>query len=316
MLTCASCKTKLISHIMQRFKKLKVPLSLREGDTDVIHWAGIVSRLAGSEEVEFMHMVEAPEIPQSAKEKYPWLLEPLDGMVQKQMEALIQEAWNGDQGTKVKCTVEQHGNVVMSLLSSILRQGTDLVVVGRGDFGGDLAVRLARKAPCSVMSVPPGTATKLERISVPTDFSEYSEKALDVGLAFGEAAGLKSIDSLHVYNTGKFSHRVTLPESELKSMALQFSEEKHAQYLKALDLRGLTVNPCNVFHPVISNGILRAVRDLGSDLVVTGCRGRDTVTSWLLGGNAEYLLKNAPIPVVAAKPKGTGQKLLEALLNE
>lgn len=301
---------------MHRYKRLKVPLSLKGGDQKVIHWAGIVTQLAESAEVEFMHMVEAPEIPQSAKEKYPWLLQPLDGMVQKQMEALVEENWNGHKDTRVNCTVEQHGNFTMSVLTKILNGDTDLVVVGREGFGGDLAVRLARKAPCSVMSIPPDCGEKLERISVPTDFSEYSKEAMDVGIAFGKAAGLSSIDSVHVYNTGKFPHRVTLPEEEINDMALLFAEEQHSQYLDSLDLRGLAVEPCNVFHPLISNGILRAIRDLDSDLVVTGCRGRDTVTSWLLGGNAEYLLKQAPIPVVAAKPKGTGQKLLEALLRE
>ncbi|MEX0322751.1 MAG: universal stress protein [Puniceicoccaceae bacterium] len=301
---------------MNRYQKIKVPLSLLDGDEEVIHYAGMVSRLAESAEVEFVHMVETPEIPGSVKEKYPWLLEPLDDMLLKKMEGLVREKWDGHEKTELKFVVQQRENLVMSILAGILEQDSDLVIVGRESFGGDLAVRLARKASCSVMSVPAGYKEELARIIVPTDFSEYSSQALDVGLAFGEAAGLAFIESVHVYNIGKYSHRITLPQDEIKDMAQMFAEDKHEEYLQTIDHRGVHVKMNNQFHPVMSNGILRAIRDLDSDLVVTGCRGRDTVTSWLLGGNAEYLLKNSQVPVVAVKPKGTGQKLLEALLQE
>lgn len=282
----------------------------------MIHYAGMVSRLAKSAEVEFVHMVEAPEIPSSVKDKYPWLMDPLDDMLLKKMERDVRSSWEGHEGTELKFTVQKGENMVMTILSGILEQESDLVIVGRESFSGDLAVRLARKASCSVMSIPAGFKEELGRIIVPTDFSEYSSQALDVGLAFGEAAGLAFIESVHVYNIGKYSHRITLPQEEVKELARMYAEEKHEEYVETVDSRGINVKMTNEFHPVTSNGILRAARDLKGDLIVTGCRGRDTVTSWLLGGNAEYLLKNSVVPVVAVKPKGTGQKLLEALLQE
>ncbi|MEX0332200.1 MAG: universal stress protein [Puniceicoccaceae bacterium] len=301
---------------MNRYKKVIVPLSLQTGDQEVIAWAGKVSHMAGTDEVEFFHMVEVPEIPERAKEKYPWLTKPLDGMVKEQMEQLVRDNWEGREETTIGYTVRGGGNAVMSILERILEQGSDLVIVGRESYDGDTAVRLARKAPCSVMSIPAGGAMKLERIGVPTDFSGYSEHALDVALAFAEAEGLKEVTSLHIYNLGRFSHRIALPEEELKDMAEEYAEEQQKVFVSNVDLRGLEVQQQNSFHQVISSGILRVSREENWDLLVTGCRGRDTMTSWLLGGNAESLLRDAPIPVVAAKPKGTGQKLLEALLKD
>lgn len=301
---------------MNRYKRIIVPLSLKSGDLEVMAWAGKVTQLAETHEVEFFHVVEVPEIPESAKEKYPWLTGPLDGMVRDQMEKLVRENWNGNEGTSIVYTVQKGGNAVMSILEHILEQGSDLVIVGRESYDGDTAVRLARKAPCSVMSIPAGSQVKLEKIGVPTDFSGYSEHAMDVALAFAEAEGLKEVVSLHIYNLGRFSHRVALPENELKDMADEFAEEQQNVFLGNIDLRGIAVEQKNSFHQVISTGILRDSREGNWDLLVTGCRGRDTMTSWLLGGNAESLLRDAPIPVVAAKPKGTGQKLLEALLHD
>ena len=289
---------------------------MTEGDEEVISWAGKVTHLAQTDEVEFIHKVEVPELPGRAKEKYPWLLQPLNGMVQDQMETQVRNSWTGREGCRIKFRVEERGNVVLAILSAILEQGSDLVVVGQEGYGRDIAVRLARKAPCSVMTIPSGCTVKLERIGVPTDFSNYSSGALDVGLAFAEAGGVKQIDSVHIYNLGRFSHRVALPEDELRDMAEQYAEEKHEEYIARQDLSGIQVNQVNTFHPMVSTGIMQAIKSLESDLVVTGCRGRDTLTAWLLGGNAEQLLKQSPIPVVAAKPKGTGQKLLEALLSD
>ena len=301
---------------MKRYQKLLVPLGMGEDDAGAIAWAGQVTRLAGSTEVLFIHVDQMPDIPNQAKEKYPWLMEPLDEKMREKMEADVRASWNGREETTLRFEVEKIGNEVMAVLGAILTQGTDLVIIGREAFGGDMAVRLARKAPCSVMSVPPNSFGSLRRIAVPTDFSDYSKGAMDVALAFAEAEGLDSVDSIHVYNTGRFSHRVTIPDSELREMAESSAMEQHNAYIEGIDSRGITLNAVNTLHPSVSVGILGTVRGLGSDLLVTGCRGRDTVTAWLLGGNAEYFLRNAPVPVIAVKAKGTGQKLLEALLNE
>ncbi len=59
----------------------------------------------------------------------------------------------------------------------------------------------------------------------------------------------------------------------------------------------------------------RLARELDADLIVTSCRGKNAVSSWLLGSNAESLLERAPVPVIAAKVKGTGRNLLDSLLH-
>lgn len=300
---------------MKRFKRLIVPLNLVDADASVIKWAAKISHLARTTEVNFVHAVEVPEIPQHVKEKYPWLLEPLDEAALQRMRSWVNLYWDGHPKTELNYRVTQDISVVLAILRVVVSQESDLVILGRYGQGIDLAVRLARKAPCSIMSVPEDKPVELERILVPTDFSAYSAAALDVGLAFAEAAGHERLDSVHVYDLGLYSHRVMLPEEELAAMAEQFAEEKHRQYLARQDLRGVLVQPREVLHNLVYGGVAECARHLGSDLIVTGCRGRNTMAALLLGSNAEAILRYAPVPVIAAKAKGSGQKLLEALLN-
>ncbi len=300
---------------MKRYKKLLVPLSLQAGDSIAIKWAAKISHLAESQEVLFCHNLELPELPETALEKYPWLKAPLDSQVSDQMEKLVDAHWNGREEAHLDYLVTSKSSAVFSILEAVLDQETDLVVVSQQSFGRDLPIRLARKAPCSVMALPDQEEIALNHIMVPTDFSTYSEAALDVGLAFAEAEGLAQLDSVHIFNLGNFSHRVTLPEKDLIQMEEDFVEGKHQKYLEQQNLRGLDVRPFEIFHNLIGAGIFMHAREKEADLIVAGCRGRNTVTSLLLGSNAEELLRQARVPVIAAKQKGTGQGLLEAMLN-
>lgn len=300
---------------MKRFKSLLVPIGLHGCDSEAIRWAAKVSQLAESDDVLFFHAVDVPEVPEKLKERYE-NADPHNKNLQARLKELVKENWDGFAQTKIRFKVVNAVSEVFAVLQEVLDQNSDLIIVGRDAYGRDMPIRLARKATCSVMAVPTGSAAKLESILVPTDFSEYSKVAMDVALAFAESEHLKSLHSLHVYDLGAFSGRVTLPESELISMAEEFAEEKHTVFVEGLATSDVTVETHLVRQKTIPAGVLQCLNENGIDMIVAGCRGRNTVTALLLGSNAEELLKHAPVPVLAAKIKGTGQKLLEALLHE
>lgn len=299
---------------MKRYRRLLVPLALNDADGPAITWACEVARLAGSEEAVFLHAAEVREIPEAAKQKYPWLLEPLEATLTKRLEETVAAQWEGPDETKLFFSVRQGTSPSTEVLKAALEYESDLVIVARESFGANLAVRLARKAPCSVMTVPEGESEGLSSVVVPNDFSEYSKAALDVALAFAEAKGLDGIDSVHVYHVGDYAHRATLPQSELEAMERAHAQQRHAAMVADCDDRGLRVRRHEIHHRSVTGGLYAFVHEHGSSLIVTGSRGRNTMTAMLLGSNAEELLRTARVPVIAAKIKGTGQKLLEALL--
>jgi nucleotide-binding universal stress UspA family protein len=300
---------------MTRYKRLIVPLGLRDLDQGAISWASRISGLAASEHVLFIHALDTPDFPSETMEKYPWLLAPLDETIREKMEQLVHESWDGNPDTAISFEVAKGKSDSIAILEAIIRDDSDLVIVGRGAFGGGIAVKLARKSPCSVMSVHTDHAKKLERILVPTDFSEFSRNALDVATAFAKMESVTSIDSFHVFNIGSVHGMVTLPEEEQIRLAEEFAVDLHRDFLKDADLHGVEVMPHLVMDRSVPIAASRLARELGVDLIVTSCRGKNAVSSWLLGSNAESLLEQAPVPVLAAKVKGTGRNLLESLLH-
>lgn len=303
------------AHCMQRYQRLLVPLGLNDSDRPAIEWAAKISHLAGSEDVLFVHALEMPEIPAKAKEKYPWLMDPLDESVRNRMQDLVAKYWSGRPEATLSYRTLPDVSEIIGVLHATLDHESDLIVVGREAFGHELAIRLARKAPCSVMAVPSDSVVKLETILVPTDFSRPSEVALDVGLAFAEAEGLNVVHSVHVYNLSNYSHRVTLPRSELEAIEAEFAEERQLQFIDRVDTRGLQIHPHLVMGNLVAGGVVGLARELQADLIVAGSRGRNTLAALLLGSNAEELLKSSPVPIVAAKIKGSGQSLLKTLLS-
>ncbi len=300
---------------MKRYKRLIVPLGLRDLDVGAICWASRIARLATSDNVHFVHALDTPDFPEETKAKYPWLMNPLDETIQEKMHSLVEDHWSGPPETKISYEVAKGKSDAIAILETIMRDDSDLVILGRGAFGGGMAVKLARKSPCSVMSVPTNHANKLERILVPTDFSEFSRNALDVATVYAASEGLTKIDSVHVFNLGNVHHKVSIPEEEQCAIAEEFAQEQNRDFLKDTDLRGVEVETHIVIDSSVPMAASRLARELGSDLIITSCRGKNAVSSWLLGSNAESLLEHAPVPVIAAKVKGTGRNLLESLLH-
>lgn len=300
---------------MKRYKRLIVPLGLRDLDKGAISWAARIAKLANAEHVLFIHALDSPDFPDATKAKYPWLLSPLDETIREKMESEVNAIWEDLPGTSISYEVAKTNSESIAILEAVVRDDSDLIIIGRGAFGGGMAVKLARKSTCSVMAVPTEQAKKLESILVPTDFSKLSRNALDVAIAFAEYAELARIDSVHVFNLGTVNHRVTLPEDQQIALAEEFAAELHRDFLNETDLHGVKVEPHLVINRSVPIAASHLARELGTDLIVTSCRGKNAVSSWLLGSNAESLLEQAPVPVIAAKVKGTGRNLLESLLH-
>ncbi len=300
---------------MKRYKRLVVPIGLRDLDLGAIRWASRISQLAGSEHVLFIHAADVPEISEETKSRYPWLMAPLDETIRNEMEALVKEGWKGNESTEISYKTVSSKSESTAILSAVLEDDSDLIILGRGSFGGGMAQKLARKATCSVMAIPTTHAEKLERILVPTDFSDHSRNGLDVAIAFAEFEEITKIDSLHVFNTDAFHHKVTLPMEEQIGAAEEFAREMHEDFLKETDTRGVEIAPHIVCDRSVPMAMNRIVRELDIDLVVTSCRGKNAVSAWLLGSNAESLLENSPVPIIAAKIKGTGHGLLQSILH-
>ena len=300
---------------MKRFKHIVTPLSLTEADERIIGWTSKITRLAESEKVVFVHPMDIGEIPDEAKKKYPWLLGPIGDKAIEQMKAKVEELWDGHPEVEFEYRALDRPSQALAVLEVVLEESADLVVVCRGAFGNDLAIRLARKAPCSVMVIPSNSKVELNNITVPVDFSEHSERALDVATAFASAEGLAAIASINVFDVGRMAHRATIPIEEVRQMTADFVAKEHQAFLSKAETKGVSVSDKQVCSMIKPEAIISEARNNGSNLIVIGTRGKDTIAALLLGSVSEGLLRSSDIPVIAAKDKGAGLNLVKALLG-
>ena len=147
---------------------------------------------------------------------------------------------------------------------------------------------------------------KPTKILVPTDFSEYSDKALKQ--AFDIAKHYKAkVYVLHVVHE-KISHTIddyglTAPES-IKIMEWELINTAKMKLQKRID-KFSQAKELEIFIDVVlgnpSEEILKAQSEKGIDLIVIASLGRTGIAKYLIGSVARNVLKGAKCPALLTK---------------
>ena len=299
---------------MYRYHRLLVGLDLSDHDDTLVHYTGLVSRMAHSDAVRFVHVYRPAPV---FSEVYPEYYSPLDdtaGQLREDLSTLIDYNFEGPSHADVRCELVE-GSPLAEMLRAAKDGDTDLVVVGKDERGGTLAEKLARKAPCSVLVVPPEARPDIRRVLVPVDFSRHAADAVDVAVAFAEAAGLDELHLLHVYAVPTGYYKLGKTYDEARASMRRFAEERYAAFVETLDLRGLKPIPHLVEGENAPQTVCEEAEKLEADLLMVGTRGRTASAAVLLGSVAEKMVRQANLPVVVVKRKGATLTLLDALFE-
>jgi nucleotide-binding universal stress UspA family protein len=141
----------------------------------------------------------------------------------------------------------------------------------------------------------------LQKILVPTDFSDLSQQALEFALSLADRFRAK-LYLMHVWElpmTGSLLPPEPYPESVLTEE--QTAGEKHlTKVANELKASGFDVEPVFVFGKPYME-IVKAATDFDVDLIVLASHGRSGVSHLLLGSVAEKVVRLAPCPVFTVK---------------
>ncbi len=299
---------------MYRYKNLLVGLDLDDNDEVLVRYAELVSFMGSSSRVRFAHVYPGAA---AFSELYPEFLVSMQAAseeLQGHLDALAADHFVGPPNVEVLCTLAE-GSSLPELLRLARQDDVDLVIVGKDQHGRTLAEKLARKAPCSVLVVPPEVPAVIERVLVPVDFSSHAGDAVDVAVGFAEAAGLEEIHLLHVYNVPTTYLRAGRSFDEFHDLVQQRTEERFETFLAELDLRGLRAVPHFAEGEDVPKTIHDEAETIGADLILVGTRGRSASAAVLLGSVGENVVRTSEVPVVAVKRKGTTLGLLDALFE-
>jgi len=141
----------------------------------------------------------------------------------------------------------------------------------------------------------------IKRIFVPTDFSAYSERALELGLEMARAFGAR-LQVFHCYQ------EVAGAGAPVGSAGLDESVRETAEKeLKALvdryDSDGVELELDLIPGIFPGAAVLEAAQKTTADLIVIGTHGRTGLKHALLGSVAEEVVREAHCPVVTVRVK-------------
>lgn len=194
------------------------------------------------------------------------------------------------------------------------RLGIDLIVIGtKGRSGlkqvvlGSVAERVVRLAPCPVMTVNEDSSARrspsgrIDRILVPVDFSDHSQRAFEEAIALARWFDAE-LHLLHCYQLdpiGVSPYGIVIPETfehDVRMAALQ----RLSEWRDKATAQGLRVREHITVH-FPSEEIVSVAERLGIDLIVMGTRGLTGFKHVLLGSVAERTIRHAPCPVLTVK---------------
>ena len=294
---------------MKRFKRLGVFLHDSPAEEIALAYAGRLATLADSESVFCIHVHD-----QGEETTWPELEpENFKARVLAMLPPEIAE----------RTTVEVHeGSGVPEMLRSARDRELDLMIVGRRLPSHQMGIgstfnRLARKAPCSVLVVPNRVHLHLGRFLVPIDFSEHSKMALETALAIARSNKKErpQVVAQNVYCVGYGYKKAGVGFHEAGQQLEQRVHKKFDRLIRKVNTDGVDFE----FICTCSERTSAAIHDLASvmkmDMIVVGSRGVSTSPASLLGGTAERILCDSPLPVLLVKRKGETVHLLDALLG-
>ena len=142
----------------------------------------------------------------------------------------------------------------------------------------------------------------MEKILLPTDFSEYSKAARDYAIALAKASGAEvhfEHTMLVAVNWESMSDSDRLMYPELKQ-AIEEAEANLKQEADAVKAAGVTA----YYQLTFNEGLIDIPKDIsehGYDLAIVGSHGSGGLKTALLGSNAQRMVRYSPCPVLVVK---------------
>lgn len=143
---------------------------------------------------------------------------------------------------------------------------------------------------------------KLKKILVPTDFSEFSDKALNYAVAFAEQFGARLI-LLHVVEPAVYPENyMMVPQTfdDLNQNLINAAKERLAKVvLERISQRFEAESEIRLGRPYTE--IVDAAKSKNVDLIIIGTHGYTGLKHVVLGSTAERVVRYAPCPVLTVR---------------
>jgi len=197
----------------------------------------------------------------------------------------------------------------LAIVRQVLREGADLVVVGKraththdGRHMGSVSMNVVRHAPCLVSVVKPGSSAHPKRIVAACDTGPVGLQVIDA------AARLATLfdAELHAVHAIQFSMEVQMEGSEAEHAFVRERRDTLGRQVSEQAERAGFGGRVHVHAGVTTptRAVLEVVEHLDPDIVVMGTVSRGGIPGFLVGNTAERLLGLLDRSLLVAKPDG------------
>ncbi len=155
----------------------------------------------------------------------------------------------------------------------------------------------------------------LKNILVPSDFSRFSDKAVEIALFLAEkyAAQITLLHTVLLFQEdGDEAEQMAAYEAFVKAKESQIQKQFDRQMREA-GRRGVGITSAVLRGFSAADSILSFLKERDFDLVVMGTHGRTGIKKWIFGSVAEKVLRLSPVPVLTThyfEPPFTLEKIL------
>lgn len=158
----------------------------------------------------------------------------------------------------------------------------------------------------------------MKKILVPTDFSDCATKAGKVAMDMAEARGAE-LHFLHIIDIP--ADWITIVSKSETNLYADITKKvnEHQQQLSQLVLEAKQAGLAARKHILYNRdykGILEYAIDEKVDMIVMGSHGASGFREWLIGSNAQHVVRNAKVPVLVVKGDASEVKLDRLLLHD
>lgn len=306
---------------MYQIKKLIVCLDQSALDATLVRFASFISKVNQTKKIYFTNVIRNLNIPKDVLEEFPHLI---DNMVEErkaQMKEVVEMNFGADENVEFSFVVKE-GQLSKKILKLAHEKSVDMILVGRKvslPGTGVVSQRLARRASCSLLIIPEKSEPKMEKLLVPSDFSDYSKDAMEEAIMIVEKyGGNAEIVCQNVFTVPSGYHFTGKSYQEFTAIMLMHAEINFKKFIRKIDTKGIKINPVYTQDedddPV--EDILAKAKEIEADSIIIGAKGRTAATALFIGSMAERLIQlNDEFPLLVTRPKGKNAGILDYILE-
>ncbi|MFN3800586.1 universal stress protein, partial [Belliella pelovolcani] len=227
---------------MYQIKKLIVCLDQSELDETLVRFASFVAQVNQTKKIYFTNVIRNMNIPKEVLQEFPNLIENMVEERKGKMKALVNKFFDKNKDAELSFMVKE-GQLSKKILKLAHEKSADMIIIGRKvnlSGTGVLSQRLARRASCSLLIVPENSIPKIDKLLVPSDFSDYSKDAMEEAIMIVEKYGGKAkIFCQNVFSIPSGYHFTGKSYEEFASIMEMHAEINYKKFIRKIDTKGI-----------------------------------------------------------------------------